>query len=101
MVLGSFTRAFHETSFSRRKENTIIRSCHEDPFWNVDNLKRPWEKGKTLAEQEFSKDSDEDDDMSLADDNDKEDTEIKALTDSGTDLIEIDGSEADEKDALD
>ena len=39
--------------------------------------------------------------MSLADDNDKEDTEIKALTDSGTDLIEIDDSEADEKDALD
>ena len=54
-----------------------------------------------MAEQDFSQDSDEDEDMSLADDNDKEDAEIKALLDSGADLIEIDDNEEDDKDALD
>ena len=38
--------------------------------------------------------------MSLADDNEDEDAEIKALVDSSADLIEIDDSEVDENDAL-
>ena len=56
--------------------------------------------GKTLAEQELSEDGDGVEDMSLADDHDDED-EIKALFDSGADLIEIADSEADDNDVLD
>ena len=37
----------------------------------------------------------------LRDDNEEEDDEIKALVDSGTDLIEIDDTLADENYALD
>ena len=36
----------------------------------------------------------------LADDKDYEDAEVKSLVNSGADLVEIDDSEADEKDAL-
>ena len=37
----------------------------------------------------------------ISDDNEHEGAEIKALVDSSADLIEIDGSEADENDAID
>ena len=57
--------------------------------------------GKTLIEQELSDDDDGDEDMSLADDNEYEDAEIKALIGSGAELIEIDDSETDKSDALD
>ena len=56
--------------------------------------------GKTLIEQELSDDDDGDEDMSLADDNEDEDAEIKALIDSNADLIKIDDSETDENYAL-
>ena len=39
--------------------------------------------------------------LHLRDDNEEEDDEIKALVDSGTDLIEIDDTLADENYALD
>ena len=45
---------------------------------------------KTLAEQELSDDSDGDEDISLANINQDEDEEIKALVHSGADLVEID-----------
>ena len=56
--------------------------------------------GKTLTEQELSDDDDGDEDMSLADDNEDEDAEIKSLIDSNADLIKIDDSETDENYAL-
>ena len=57
--------------------------------------------GKTLAEQELSFDSDGDEIMSLADDNEDEEAEIKALPliESNADLIDIDDIEADENDS--
>ena len=83
-------------------------------LWYLDKVRRPGQKGKrtytqrkstnlgkTLAEQELSEDSDGVEDMSLADDHEEEDEdEIKALFDSGADLIEIDDSEADDNDDL-
>ena len=59
--------------------------------------------GKTLAEQELSFDNDGTEIMSLADDNEGEEAEIKALplTDSSADLIESDNIEEDQNDTLD
>ena len=59
--------------------------------------------GKTLAKQELSFDSDEDEIMSIAENNEDEEAEIKALPliGSSADVIEIDDIEADEKDTLD
>ena len=113
-------------SLGEERLNTVIRICHEGPdlenfdatkamqLWYLDKVRRPGQKGKrtytqrkstklgkTLAEQELSEDSDGVEDMSLADDHEEEDEdEIKALFDSGADLIEIDDSEADDNDDL-
>ena len=59
--------------------------------------------GKTLAEQELGFDSDRDEIMSLADDNEDEEAEIKTLPliDSIADLKKIDAIEANENDTLD
>ena len=53
-------------------------------------IKKSLKSGKTLAEQELSDDSDGDEDISLANINQDEDEEIKALVHSGADLVEID-----------
>ena len=53
------------------------------------NQRKSAKSGKTPSEQEFSDDSDGYEGMPLADNKQGEDGEIKALVDSGTDLIKI------------
>ena len=55
-------------------------------------LRRPGQKGNRTF--------DWDENMSLADDSEDKDAEIKALVDSSADLIEIDDSKVDENDVL-
>ena len=75
--------------------------------WRKRELKlqkrKPTKLGENLAEKEFSFCSDVDEIISLADDNENEEAEIKALPliDSSADLIEIDDIEEDENDTLD